>query len=189
MGQTGMDQALWAFGRGSGVVALVVLTIAVAVGIAARSGRSMMLPRSGIAELHRGAAILATTLVAIHVLSLLADPYSQLRLIDVVVPFAGQYRPLWMGLGTVAVDLLAAIVVSALLRHRLGPRVFRLVHWAAYVFWPVALIHALGTGTDSTRPWMLAISGACILTVAAAVTWRVGNGFTEFEQVQNRSTR
>ncbi len=184
-----MAQALWAFGRGSGVAALVVLTVAVVVGIAARSGRAIALPRSAIADLHRGASLIACTLVSIHVLSLLADPDAQLRLIDIVVPFAADYRPVWMGLGTVAVDLLVAVVVSALLRHRLGPRTFRRIHWAAYGLWPVALIHALGTGTDATRPWMLTIAGICVLAVAAAVTWRTAADFTEFGRIQRRSAR
>ncbi len=184
-----MTQALWAFGRGSGVAALVVLTVAVVVGIAARSGRAIALPRSAIADLHRGASLIACALVAIHVLSLLADPDAQLRLTDIVVPFAADYRPVWMGLGTVAVDLLIAVVVSALLRHRLGPRTFRVIHWAAYGLWPVALIHALGTGTDAARPWMLATAGICIVAVAAAVTWRTAADFTEFGRIQRRSAR
>lgn len=189
MGHSAMTEALWAFGRGSGIAALAVLTVAVVAGIAARSGRAITLPRTAIADLHRGASLIACTLVGIHVLSLLADPDAQLRLIDIVVPFAANYRPVWMGLGTVAVDLLIAVVVSALLRHRLGPRTFRLIHWAAYGLWPVALIHALGTGTDAARPWLLTVAGACILAVAAAVTWRTAGNFTEFGRIQRRSAR
>jgi sulfoxide reductase heme-binding subunit YedZ len=180
MEQSSFDQALWAFGRGSGVTALVLLTISVTLGIAARSGRAIVLPRAGLAEFHRGAALLATTLVGVHVVSLLADPLAQLRLLDVVVPFAGSYRPLWVGLGTLAVDLLTAVVVTALLRHRLGPTVFRLVHWATYMLWPVALLHALGAGSDASSLWLLTVAGTCILTVAAALVWRISRDFTEF---------
>ncbi|WP_327138760.1 ferric reductase-like transmembrane domain-containing protein [Nocardia sp. NBC_01327] len=189
MGQTGLDQALWAFGRGSGITALIMLTVAVITGIGSRSGRTLLLPRLGLAELHRGAALIATALIAVHVVSLLADPYSQLRLLDTLVPFAGDYRPLWVGLGTVAVDLLAAIVVSALLRHRIGPNAFRVIHWAAYVFWPVALIHALGAGTDSGRLWMLAVAAACTLGVVAAMAWRISRDFAEFGLARERSLR
>ncbi|WP_405136390.1 ferric reductase-like transmembrane domain-containing protein [Nocardia sp. NBC_01388] len=184
-----MDQALWAFGRGSGITALAMLTVAVITGIGSRSGRTLLLPRLGLAELHRGAALIATALIGIHVLSLLADPYSQLRLLDALVPFAGNYRPLWVGLGTVAVDLLAAIVVSALLRHRIGPNAFRVIHWAAYAFWPIALIHALGAGTDAGRPWMLALAAACTLAVAAALAWRISGDFAEFGKTRERSIR
>ncbi|MFF0488451.1 ferric reductase-like transmembrane domain-containing protein [Nocardia sp. NPDC004068] len=184
-----VEQALWAFGRGSGVVALIVLTVALTAGIAARSGRAVVLPRAGLAEFHRGAALFATALIAVHVVSLLADPEAQLRLVDVVIPFTNAYRPLWVGLGTVAVDIAAAVVLSALLRNRLGPRAFRVVHWAAYPLWPIALAHALGSGTDATRVWMLAVAAACALTVAAAVAWRVATDFTEFPRTSERSPR
>ncbi|WP_216893304.1 ferric reductase-like transmembrane domain-containing protein [Nocardia alni] len=185
MTSTGIDQALWAFGRGSGIAALVVLTVALAAGIAARSGRAVLLPRTGLAEFHRGAAISATALVGLHVLSLLIDPHAQLRLIDVLVPFAGSYRPMWLGLGTVAVDLLAAIMISALLRRRIGPRAFRLVHWATYLLWPVALVHAVGAGSDNTQPWLLAVVVTCVCTIAAAVLWRMSSGFTEYRQLRS----
>jgi methionine sulfoxide reductase heme-binding subunit len=183
MTSAGMDQALWAFGRGSGGAALVVLTIALAAGIAARSGHAMLLSRIGLAEFHRGAALCATALAGLHVLSLLADPYAQLRLVDVAVPFANSYRPIWLGFGTVAVDLVAAVVISALLRRRIGPRVFRFVHWATYLLWPVALLHAVGTGTDNTQPWLLVVAAACALTIAAAVIWRTSSDFTEYRTI------
>ncbi|MCU1645711.1 MAG: putative ferric reductase [Nocardia sp.] len=189
MGQTGIDQALWAFGRGTGIIALILLTVSVALGVAARSGRAVLLPRAGLAEFHRGAALTAAVLVVIHVSSLLIDPYAQLRLLDVLVPFAGQRRAIWLGLGTVAVDLLVAITVTALLRHRLGPNVFRMVHYAAYALWPIAFAHALGTGTDAGRPWMLLIAAACLLTVIAAVIWRLGREFDVYHRIPERSFR
>jgi sulfoxide reductase heme-binding subunit YedZ len=95
-------------------------------------------------------------------------------LVDVVVPFVGAYRPLWLGLGTLALDLLAAVVVTSLLRARIGRRAWRAVHWAAYAMWPVALLHALGTGTDASTSWLRGIAVACVLAVAAAVAWRLG---------------
>ncbi len=179
MGRAGFDEALWAFGRGMGVMALVVLTVAVVAGIAARSGRVVVLPRAGMAVFHRGAALTAVGLVAGHVASLVVDPWAQLRLVDVVVPFAGVYRPLWVGFGTVAVDLLAAVTVSGLVRHRIGPGVFRAVHWAVYGLWPVALVHVLGAGTDAYRPWLMAVLVVCVIAAVGAVGWRISRGFTE----------
>ncbi|MCX4095802.1 ferric reductase-like transmembrane domain-containing protein [Nocardia sp. alder85J] len=189
MTRPGLDEALWAFGRGTGLVALVLLTVALVAGIAARSGRAVVLPRAGLAEFHRGAALSATILVAVHVASLLADPRAQLRLLDVIVPFTAAYRPLWVGLGTVAVDLLTAITLSALLRKRLGPRIFRATHWATYLLWPVAFVHALGSGSDNTQPWLLAVVAACALSLALAVVWRAGRDFAEYSQPPGRNTR
>ncbi|GAB2538503.1 ferric reductase-like transmembrane domain-containing protein [Nocardia heshunensis] len=189
MGQAGFDEALWAFGRGSGVMALVVLTVSVVAGILARSGRVVVLPRAGMAIFHRGAALTATALVTVHVVSLWADPWAQLRLLDVLVPFAGTYRPLWVGFGSIALDVLVAVLVSGLLRQRIGPRVFRAVHWATYALWPVAVIHVLGAGTDAWRPWLLAVSASCVLAVVCAVGWRVSRGFTEFSGALGQVTR
>ncbi|MGW5516536.1 ferric reductase-like transmembrane domain-containing protein [Nocardia africana] len=189
MNTSAFDEALWAFGRAGGITALILLTVAAVAGIAARSGRAILLPRAGLAEFHRGAALSATAFVALHVLAMLVDPYAQLRLLTVVVPFTGGYRPLWVGFGTLAVDLLAVVVTTALLRHRLGPTIFRLVHWSVYALWPAALIHTLGSGSDVHRAWMLALAGACILAVATAGVWRFSRGFTEFATVPERIRR
>lgn len=176
-----MTDALWYFARGSGVVTLVLLTVVVALGIGARSGKPAFgLPRFAVSLLHRNAALLAVIFLAGHVISLLFDSYAQLRLFDLVLPFLGNYRPVWQGLGTLAFDLLVAIVLTSLLRHRLGARTWRVVHWLAYVCWPVALLHGLGTGTDRGTWWLWAISLTCAATVVAAVVWRLTPAFTRF---------
>ena len=137
---SGMSAALWALGRGTGVVALVLFTVALVLGIVARSGRPVpWLGRFGTSDLHRTAALTGTGLVVAHVATLYFDPYAQLRLVDFVFPFLGAYKPLWLGLGTLALDLLGVVTVVSLLRHRVGPRVFKTVHWATYALWPVAL--------------------------------------------------
>jgi predicted ferric reductase len=179
------DEALWALGRGTGITALVFLTLALSLGIATRSGRPMLsLPRFAVADVHRFAALAGTVLVVIHVVTLLADPYAQLRLLDAVVPFLGTYRPLWQGLGTLAFDVLAAVVVTSILRHRIGVRAFRLVHWAAYALWPIAFAHALGNGTGVTRWWFLLVAGICVVAVAAALGWRLHSDYTEYRDVR-----
>jgi methionine sulfoxide reductase heme-binding subunit len=176
-----MDQALWALGRGTGITALLFMTTSVFLGIATRSGRPLLaLPRFAVADVHRFAALAATLLVVLHLTLLFFDPYAQLRLVDLVVPFQGAYRPLWLGLGTLAVDLLVVVIVTSLLRHRLGPRIFRAVHWAPYVLWPVALAHALGNGTDAGHTWFLLFAGCCALVVGGALVWRLGRNFTEY---------
>ncbi len=109
-----LTDVLWYTARGAGLMSLVLLTVVVALGIATRSGRPLPgLPRFAVAALHRSASLLAVTLVALHVGLLLLDPYAHLKLLDLVVPFTATYRPLWVGLGSVALDLLAALVVTA----------------------------------------------------------------------------
>jgi predicted ferric reductase len=179
------DEALWAVGRGTGVTALVFLTLSLAMGIATRSGRPMLsLPRFAVADVHRFVALTATVLVVIHVATLLADPYAQLRLVDSIVPFLGTYRPMWQGLGTVAFDVLVAVIITSVLRHRIGVRTFRIVHWATYALWPIALAHALGNGTGVTRWWFLLITVLCVATVSAALTWRLRTDYIEYRDVR-----
>lgn len=169
-----MNEALWALGRGSGLVALVLFTVALVLGVTTRSGRPAPgLGRAGVADVHRTAALTATGLVLAHVVSLYLDPFAQLRLVDLVVPFLGADRPLWLGLGTLALDLLGVITVVSLLRHRVGPRAFHAVHLGTYALWPVALLHALGNGTDAGSAWFRALALACAAAVAGAVAWRL----------------
>lgn len=173
-----LTAALWYLGRATGLMALVLFTVSVVLGILTRSGRSVPgLPRFASTDLHRAAALVGTSLVAVHVGTLFLDPYAQLRLADLVVPFQGAYRPLWLGLGTAAVDLLLAVVATSLLRHRIGPRAFRVVHWATYALWTVALVHGLGTGTDAGTGWFRAVAFGCVGVVAAALAWRVSPSF------------
>jgi predicted ferric reductase len=175
------DQALWALGRGSGVTALAFMTVALFLGIATRSGRPLlMLPRFAVADVHRFASLAGTLLVVIHMALLFFDPYAQLRLVDFIVPFLGAYRPLWLGLGTLAFDLLAVVMVTSLLRHRLGVRVFRAVHWATYALWPVAMAHALGNGTDAGHAWFLLFATGCAVTVCGALVWRLHANYSEY---------
>ncbi|MCW2758582.1 MAG: iron reductase [Nocardioidaceae bacterium] len=174
------SEALWALGRGTGVVALIAFTITMVLGITARSGRApASVGRFGVAELHRTAALTGTALIVVHVVSLLFDPYAQLRLVDTVLPFLGSYRPLWQGLGTLAVDLLLVVTVVSLLRDKVGPKVFRAVHWATYALWPIALGHAIGNGTDNTSPAMLGVAAGCVVAVVGAVGWRLSAGYAE----------
>jgi methionine sulfoxide reductase heme-binding subunit len=173
-----VSSAFWYLGRGSGVVSLVLLTIVLSLGIATRSGRPLPgLPAFAVAAVHRSASLLAVAFLGLHVVTLLFDPYAQLRLVDLVLPFAGSYRPFWLGLGTLTLDLVGALVVTSLLRNRIGARTWRAIHWTAYATWPVALLHGLGTGTDAGRVWMWAVAASCLAAVLGAVGWRVSAGF------------
>lgn len=176
---------LWYTARGTGVTALVLLTIVVALGIGSRSGRELFgLPRFAVAAVHRNAALLSVVLLAIHITTLLLDAKAKLHITDVVLPFMASYRPFWQGLGTLAVELIVALVVTSLLRNRMPERVWRSVHWLAYACWPVALAHGLGTGTDSGTLWMLGISGLCVALVVSAVGWRLAPRFVEHSNVR-----
>ena len=174
------DDVMWAFGRASGIVDLALLTIAVLSGILTRSGRPLPgLPRFAISIVHRNASLLAVVFLVLHVATLILDPFAKLKLIDVVVPFLGAEKPFWLGLGTVALDLLIAVVVTALLQRSIGTKAFRAFHWLAYAMWPVAMLHSIFDGTDGTDAWFVISAVIATLAVVGSVIWRVSSGFLE----------
>ena len=165
---------LWYATRAGGTVSLVLLTATVALGIAA-AGRyaPVRLGRFEVSALHRNLSLLALAFLGMHIVTAIADGYAHLTWPTAFVPFVATYRPLWVGLGAVALDLLLAVAVTSAVRGRLGRRRWRAVHWLAYAAWPVALFHAAGTGTDTRLGPQLALYAGCLLAVVAAVWWRL----------------
>ena len=180
-----MSELLWAAGRASGLIALLLFTATVLLGILTRSGRPLPgLPRFSVSLIHRNVSLLACVFLVLHVGTLMFDSYAKLSLLDIVVPFAGSFKPFWQGLGTVAFDLVVAIVITGLLRRRIGQRAFRFVHWFTYAMWPIAVLHAIGNGTNGTSRWFLLLSAASTAFVAAAVIWRLSSRFVEHSRIR-----
>ena len=88
-----------------------------------------------IAALHKNISLLVVVFLAVHIVTAVADNFVPIGWLDVVVPFHSPYRPVWLGLGAIAFDLLAALVVTSLLRNRLGYRAWRAIHWTSYACW------------------------------------------------------
>lgn len=170
-----MDQTLWYASRATGLVALLLLTATLVLGITT-AGRwaSPGWPRFVIAAVHRNLSLLSVVFLGVHIASAVIDPYAGISWADAVIPFGSAYRPLWLGLGAVAFDLLLAVVATSLLRLRIPLRWWRGVHWSSYALFPLAIVHGLGTGgTDIGLGWILALATACVLAVALAVGWRI----------------
>jgi methionine sulfoxide reductase heme-binding subunit len=166
--------AYWYFARGTGVVSLLLLTVSIALGVVNVSRwRSERWPAFVITGLHRNLTLVALSFVGVHVLMSVADSYTPVRLVDAVVPFVSAYRPVWLGLGAVAFDLLVALIVTSLLRARIGYRRWKATHWFAYAAWPVALVHGIGTGSDARAGWMVVLTFCCVAVVLVAVLWRL----------------
>jgi sulfoxide reductase heme-binding subunit YedZ len=119
---------------------------------------------------------MALVFLLLHIVTAVVDPFTSLGLNAAVVPFGSYYRPFWLGLGTLAVELMIAVVVTSLLRRWIGQRVWRAVHWLAYGIWPIAVVHGLGTGTDAFTVWSLVITIWCVASVAVALWWRIDYG-------------
>jgi methionine sulfoxide reductase heme-binding subunit len=169
--------AYWYLTRGSGVVALLLLTASICLGIATTMRwQTTGMPRFAVTGLHRTVTLVAIAFVALHVATTVLDGYAPVGWKDAVLPFLSPYRPVWLGLGAVAFDLLLALVITSLLRARLGYRLWRATHWLAYASWPVALVHALGTGSDARFGWLQAIAAGCTLAVVSTLALRLGSG-------------
>ncbi len=166
--------AYWYLARGTGVATLLLLTASVVLGILGSVRfTAPRWPRFAVDSLHRDVSLLVVALLVLHIITSVLDGFAPITLADAVIPFAGAYRPLWMGLGALAFDLLLALTVTSLLRRRLGYRSWRAVHWLAYASWPVAVLHGLGTGSDTKLGWMLALTALCLGAVSIAVLVRI----------------
>ena len=168
------DVSLWHVARASGFVATLLFTATVLLGILGpmRIGTPGW-PRFTLAGLHRNISLLSLVMLAVHVVSVAVDSYVPIGWIDLFVPFVGSYHQVWMGLGTLSFDIFLALLVTSLLRPRINPRFWRVLHWSAYLCWPLALVHGLGIGTDALSGWPLALSLGCALAVLAGVGWRI----------------
>ncbi len=178
---------LWYVNRAAGLVLLVLLTAATVMGVQAIDRRTRA--RSGppgvrrtrpigrfpgfvVPELHRRISLVAVALAAVHIVPAIVDDYVPLRWLDVVLPFAAGYQTLWLGLGTVAFDILGVVVLTALFRLRLGRASWKVVHKTVYVAWPLAVAHSVGIGTDNDG-FAALVTLACVLVVIVTLFVRL----------------
>ena len=167
---------LWYVARGSGAVSLVLLTISVVLGITGvvrLQPRSPRVPRFLVDGLHRNVSLLVVTFLVTHILMSVLDPFAHIKWVDAVVPFVASYRPIWLGLGATAFDLLLALTITSLVRRRLGLKTWRAIHWAAYACWPLAVVHGLATGTDARVAWFSGLTAVCVAAVITAIGFRL----------------
>jgi methionine sulfoxide reductase heme-binding subunit len=167
---------LWYATRATGLVTLLMLTASVLLGLLV-AGRfsSQRWPRFLTQGLHRNVSLLVLVFLVLHVGTTVLDSYTSIPLSAAFVPFASSYKTGWLSLGAVALDLLIALVVTSLVRDRLGYRTWRRLHWLAYACWPVAVAHGLGIGTDRSVTWVIALTLGCVGCVGVAATWRIVN--------------
>ena len=170
-----MSELLWELTRSTGLVSLLLLTIAVLLGTTSAWGSpAERAVRQGV---HRWAAGLAVALLVVHVTTSVVDAYVPLTVRDAFVPFAAGYRPFWVGLGTVASDLLLAVLLTSLARGRLRGPGWRRVHVLAYAAWPLALLHAFGAGTDVQTAAVRAVAAGCGTAVVCVLGVRLARGW------------
>lgn len=133
-------------------------------------------PRFLSQSVHRNLSLFCIALIGVHVVTTVGDGYVPIGLADAIIPFRSPYRPIWVGLGAVAFDMLLAVGITSALRRRIGVAAWRGVHWLAYACWPIAVLHGLGSGSDAQLPGAMLAFVLCTAAVAAAVAWRLAAG-------------
>ena len=159
----------WLASRASGLVALVLITGSVILGLT-QAGRLTRGPaiRRRLAALHEQLAVTGIVAIAVHGITLLGDPWLNPGVGGISLPFTMGYRPLWTGLGIVGGYLAAILGLSFYIRRRIGPRLWRRAHQLTVVVYALAVAHTLGAGTDATTPWLrwwIAVTAPTILVL------------------------
>lgn len=163
-----MISVTWAATRATGLVSLALLSLVTALGVLTASGWvASHWPRMITVGLHVRLTLLAVSMLVLHVTTTVIDGFVPITWVSAFVPFTTTYRALWVAFGALAVDLLIAVIATSLLRHRVGPRAFRVVHWLAYGAWGCASIHALGVATDTRAAQLVAGAGLALVAAAA----------------------
>ncbi len=165
---------MWYTSRGTGVVALLLLTAVMLLGLlVTRQGRLPGLPRFAVSGLHRNLSLLAAVFVVIHVVTAVLDGYVHIPITAAVVPLASSYERFWLGLGAVSLDLMLAAIVTSLLRRHLSRRAWRAVHLLAYLSWPVAWFHSIYASGDLRHGALFILALGCAIAVVGAALWRL----------------
>jgi sulfoxide reductase heme-binding subunit YedZ len=177
--------ALWYASRATGVVSLLLLSLVVLLGMLVnRQGRLPGLPSFAVTGLHRSLSLMSVLFVAVHVATAIIDPYVSIRLAAVVIPFVSAYEPFWLGLGAVALDLVAVLILTSLVRAYMSRRLWRGIHWLAYAAWPVAFAHSIGSSPDLRSGGLLLVAVGSALAVVAAGLWRVAAAAREVPRAE-----
>ncbi|MHB8572132.1 MAG: ferric reductase-like transmembrane domain-containing protein [Candidatus Dormibacteria bacterium] len=165
----------WYISRGSGEVSFVLLTLSAVLGVLTTTRwHSRWWPRFASQGLHRNLSLLVVVFGLMHAVTAVLDPFARMSIRDALIPFAAQYRPVWLGLGVISAELVLALVLSSLLRSRLPFRLWRALHWTVYAAWLGAIVHGLGTGSDSRAGWagVIYAGGATALALALFIRLR-----------------
>jgi sulfoxide reductase heme-binding subunit YedZ len=171
-----LDYPFWLASRSAGIVAYVLLSASVILGLATAT---KLVPARNFRVLHERLALLALGSVAAHGLMLLADGWLHPGLSQILIPFTTGYRPVWTGLGILAAYGAAGLSLTYYARRRLGNRRWRNAHRFIPIAWALAAAHVIGAGTDAVSLWLQVILAATIAAVVVLIVQRGLAGRTQ----------
>ena len=167
-----MSPGVWYFARSAGIVAYLLLSSSVLLGVLMAGKSRFTWPKFAVEEVHRFLAILTGVFIVLHGGSLLLDRVVPISLGQELVPFTSPYRPLAVGLGICAMELIAAVGITNALRTRLPYTTWRKLHYLTLPAWLFASLHGVLAGTDAGDPWFAAIAAGTFAAVAIAALAR-----------------
>lgn len=167
-----LDHAWWLASRSAGVVAYLLLSASVVLGLTMALRLAPPRMRGDLRVLHERLALLALGSVATHALLLLGDSFLHPGLIGVLIPFATPYRPVWTGFGILAAYSAAGLSLTYYARKRVGARRWRALHQLIPIAWGMAAVHVLGSGTDARSLWLLAPIALTMAVIATLLGFR-----------------
>jgi sulfoxide reductase heme-binding subunit YedZ len=152
MSQAPGNYVWWLAGRSAGIVAMVLVTASVILGLSMAARLVPARMRRAAGRLHEHIALMSLAAIAAHGTLLAADPWLKAGWKGIAVPFAIGYRPLWTGLGILGGYLAAILGLSFYVRRHIGTRLWRRLHRLTVIVYALSLVHALGSGTDASIP-------------------------------------
>jgi methionine sulfoxide reductase heme-binding subunit len=163
----------WYATRAAGVVAYLLLTSVVAIGVLLAGKKPLRTPRFAIEDVHRFLGLLAGVFLSLHIGTIAIDSFVRFSIPQLLVPFAASYRPIWTGIGIVSAELLVALAVTNLLRRRLPYRAWRRLHYLSFLVWVGATVHGVGGGTDRGSVWLLGLFAGSVALVVGGTAARI----------------
>ncbi|MEA2286614.1 MAG: methionine sulfoxide reductase heme-binding subunit [Solirubrobacteraceae bacterium] len=167
-GRDPLEHAWWLAGRSAGVVAYLLLSASVLLGLAMALRLAPPRHAAVLRTAHERVALIALGAVGAHGLFLLGDGWLHPGIVGILVPFQMAYRPVWTGLGLLAGYLAAALSLTYYARARIGPRRWRTAHRLIPVAWAMAAAHVIGAGSDAGSLWLqvpLALTISAVLAL------------------------
>ncbi len=163
---------VWVVERSTGLTALALLSISTFLGTVVSAGwSSLRFPEVRSVSLHRNIALMTLVFLALHVFTAIADLYIDIPLSSALIPFTSSYKTVWVGLGTLAFDLMLAVLITSYLRDKINARLWRLIHDLTYICWALATVHALAAGFERGLTFTIAVAGVLLVVPATILRY------------------
>lgn len=169
------SQGWWIVSRSSAIVAFVLVTVSVFLGLT-MAGKPLREPRftKTMRALHEQTALAALLAIGVHVIAVLADPWLKPGAAGVAIPFVLGLNRFWNGIGVIAAYLAFLLGLSFYLRKQIGAKLWRQAHRATIAVYVLGLLHALGAGSDTGSPLFLGFAVVTAIPIAALFVYRLG---------------